>query len=156
VLNWDTVQDHMNFVTDKERQAPFAAQFASARKPETNDVAVKHIVLPVDVTFRCLRAPLTEVAFIKVKEGASLDAVQAVVAKYVAYANSESTPPVAAVYGQEVDNPEKELCIVIGWNSTEDKKVAQESAEVKAIAEGVADIGEYKTHTTILRQVVQA
>jgi hypothetical protein len=109
----------MNFVADKERQAPFVAQFASARKPETNDVVIKHIVLPMNVTFRCLRAPLTEVALIKVKEGASLGAVQAIVAKYVAYANNESTSPVAAVYGQEVDNPEKELCLVIGWNSTE-------------------------------------
>jgi hypothetical protein len=115
----------MNFLTDKERQAPFAELFADSQKaPGTNDVAIRHFVLPEDVALRCLRAPLTEFVWFKAKEGVSLDAVQAAVEKYVAWANEESAPPIAAVSGQEVDNPEKELCLVVGWGSTEvDRRV---------------------------------
>jgi hypothetical protein len=116
--DWDSVEDHMNFLKDEERQAPFAKQFADAQKPGTNDVLTKHTVLPTEVALRCLHAPLTEFASIKVKEGASLETVRAIVDKYVAYANKESTAPVAAVYGHEAGN-EKELVIVIGWESTE-------------------------------------
>ena len=111
-------------MADKERQAPFAELFADAQKaPETNDITMKHFVLPADAALRCLRAQFTEVAWFKAKEGVSLDAVQAVVEKYVAHANGESTSPIAAVCGREVsiENPEKELGLglVIGWDSTE-------------------------------------
>jgi hypothetical protein len=114
----------MNFLADKERQAHFAELFADAQKaPETNDITMKHVVLPADAALRCLHAQLTEVAWFKAKEGVSLDAVQAAVEKYVAYANRESTFPIAAVCGREVSigNPEKELGLglVIGWDSTE-------------------------------------
>jgi len=115
----------MNFLADKERQAHFAELFADAQKaPGTNDITMKHCVLPADAALRCLRAQLTEFAWFKAKEGVSLDAVQAVVEKYVAHANEESTLPIAAVCGREVDNPEKELCLVVGWDSTEvDRRV---------------------------------
>jgi len=115
----------MNFLADKERQVPFAELFADSQKRDANDYTMKHSILPVDAALRCLRAPLTEVALISVKEGASFAAVQAVVGKYAAYANKESTPPVAAVYGQEVGDPEKDLLLVIGWGSTEVDRCAE-------------------------------
>ena len=114
----------MNFLADQERQAPFAKLFVDSQKRDANDYTMKHSILPVDAALRCLRAPLTEVALISVKEGASFDAVQAVVGKYVAHANQESTLPVAAVYGQEVGNPEKDLLLVVGWDSTEVNRCA--------------------------------
>ena len=98
---------------------PFAKLFVESQKRDANDYTMKHSVLPANVALRCLRAPLTEVALIKAKEGASFDAVQAIVGEYAAYANKESTLPVAAVYGPEVGNPEKELLLVIGWRSAE-------------------------------------
>ena len=115
----------MDFLADKERQAPFAEVFAAAQKaPETNDITMKHFVLPAEAALRCLRAQLTEVAWFKAKEEVSLDTVQAVVEKYVAHANGESALPIAAVCGREDGNPEKELCLVIGWKSTEvDRRV---------------------------------
>lgn len=111
-------------MADTERQASFAEIFADAQKaPETKDITMKHFVLPADVALRCLRARLTEVAWFKAKEGGSLDVVQAAVEKYVAHANEESALPLAAVCGREVGNPE-ELCVVIGWDSTEvDRRV---------------------------------
>ena len=110
----------MNFLTDKERQAPFAELFADSQKtPGSNDVAMRHFVLPADAALRCLRAPLTEFVWFKAKEGVSLDVVQAAVEKYVAWANEESALPIAAVSSREVDNPEKELGLVVGWGSTE-------------------------------------
>jgi len=115
----------MNFLADKERQAHFAELFADAqRAPETNDITMKHLVLPADAALRCLRAQLTEFAWFKAKEGVSLDAVQAVVEKYVARAKEESALPIATACGREVDNPEKELCLAAGWGSTEvDRRV---------------------------------
>jgi hypothetical protein len=115
----------MNFLTDKERQAPFAELFADSQKvPGTDDVAMRHFVLPADTALRCLRAPLTEFVWFKAKEGVSLDAVQAAVDKYVACANEESALPIAAVSSREVDNPEKVLCLIVGWGSTEvDRRV---------------------------------
>ena len=115
----------MNFLADKERQVPLAQLFEDSQKLGANDYTMKHSVLPVDVALQCLRAPLTEVALIRVKEGASFDAVQAVVGKYVEYSNKESTPPVAAVYGPEVVNPDNELLLVIGWGSTEVDRCAR-------------------------------
>jgi len=149
----------MDFLADRERQAPFAELFTDAQKaPETNDITMKHFVLPADAALRCLRAQFTEVAWFKAKEGVSLDTVQAAVEKYVAHANGESTSPIAAVCGREVsiENPEKELGLglVIGWDSTEDQKAAEESKEVKALIEEMAGIGEFEVHTTILQEVV--
>jgi hypothetical protein len=106
-------------LADKERQVPIAQLFEDSQKLGANDYTMKHGVLPVDDALRCLRAPLTEVALIRAKEMASFAAVQAVVGKYVAYSNKESTPPVAAVYGPEVANSDTELLLVIGWRSTE-------------------------------------
>jgi hypothetical protein len=109
----------MDFLADKERQVLFAKPFADSQKLDANDYTMKHSVLPADTALRCLRAPFTEATLIRANEEASFDTIQAIVGKYVAYANKESTLPVAAVYGPEVVNPKKELLLVVGWNSTE-------------------------------------
>jgi len=158
ILNWNTHQDHLNFMADKERQVPFAAQFADAQKADAgpDGLSMKHAVVQEDAVLDCLRAPLTEVAVVKVKAGATLGAVQAAVDKYVAYANKDSTPPVAAAYGQEVGKPQEELLLVIGWNSAEGQKAALQSDEVKSIIEEMALVGEFEARITSLRQVTAA
>lgn len=117
--DWGSLQDHLDFLADQERQAPFAAQFADARKSVTDNVTMKHVVLPTLAALRCLHAPLTEFVRVHAKPGASLDAVQTVLDKYVAHANNESTLPVAAAYGRGIGDSIEESILVIGWNSLE-------------------------------------
>ena len=118
--DWNTVRRRLNLLVGEGVPGTSAAQFPDDQKGgDTDNGAMGQTDLPEDAVFRCLRAPLTEIAWIEVKAGASLEAVQALLGQYVAYANKESTPPVAAIHGQNAANSEEELFLVIGWNTLE-------------------------------------
>ncbi|KAI0252368.1 hypothetical protein BJV78DRAFT_350382 [Lactifluus subvellereus] len=153
--DWNTVRSRLNLLVGEEGQGTSTAQFPDDQKGgDTDNGTTRQTDLPEDAVFRCLRAPLTEIAWIEVKAGATLEAVQALLGKYVAYANKESTPPVAAAHGQDVASSEEELFLVVGWNTLEDQKMARESDEVRAILKEMAGVGALEAHTIILQQVV--
>ncbi|KAI0245203.1 hypothetical protein BJV78DRAFT_594099 [Lactifluus subvellereus] len=118
--DWNTVRSRLNLLVGEGGQGTSTAQFPDDQKGgDTDNGTTRQTDLPEDAVFRCLRAPLTEIAWIEVKAGATLEAVQALLGKYVAYANKESTPPVAAAHGQDVASSEEELFLVVGWNTLE-------------------------------------
>jgi hypothetical protein len=120
--DWKTVRSRLNLLVGEgeEGQGPSAAQFPDTQKGgDTDNGSTNNTGSSEDAVLRCLRAPLTEIAWIAVNEGASLEAVQALLGKYVTYANQESSPPIAAAQGQDPAISEEELFLVIGWNTLE-------------------------------------
>jgi hypothetical protein len=117
---WDSLQDHLNYIADKERQAPVAKHFADAIRSDKGSLSMEHAVLPVETMRHILEAPLTEVTRITFKDTESLEKSKHVVDKYVAYANRKETLPVAAAFGQTVDLEgveELKIMIIIGWKT---------------------------------------
>lgn len=158
-LCWDSLQDHLNFLADKERQASVAEQFADAVKGDSGGLIMEHAVLSVDTALLSLQAPLTEVARITSSDKASLDKAKALVGKYVAYANREETPPIAAVSGQTVDLEnveETKLILVIGWKTTEDQEVAKTSDEVIEFIKELAQVGRFEARIISFDAILEA
>jgi hypothetical protein len=117
--DWKTVRSRLNLLVG-EGQGPSDTQFPDTQKGgDTDNGSMSYTGSGEDAVLRCLRAPLTEIAWIGVNKGASLEAVHAILGKYVAYANQESTPAVAAAQGQDPATSEEELFLVIGWNTLE-------------------------------------
>ena len=122
LTGWDSLQDHLNYIADKERQASVAADFGSAMRLDAGGPIIEHVVLSVETTLRVLEAPLTEVARITFSDRASLEKAKPVVEKYVAYANREETLPIAAAFGQTVDLEnieEMKIIFIVGWKTAE-------------------------------------
>ena len=122
LTGWDSLQDHLNYIADKERQASVAEDFGSAMRLDVGGLIMEHVVLSVETTLRILEAPLTEVARITFSDRASLEKAKPVVEKYVAYANREETLPIAAAFGQTVDleNIEEiKIIFIVGWKTAE-------------------------------------
>jgi hypothetical protein len=112
------IQSCLNLLVGEEGQGSSVAQFTDTQKwGDTDNGATGLSDLHEETVLRCLRAPLTELAWIDVNAGASFKAVQALLGKYVAYANEELTPPVAAVHGQDAASSEEELFLMVGWNT---------------------------------------
>jgi len=159
VLCWDSLQDHLNFLADKERQASVAEHFADAMRGDAGGLIMEHTVLSVDTTLRCLEAPLTEVARITFSDKASVEKAKAVVDKYVTYANREETLPIAAAFGQTVDLEnvgELKLIFVVGWKTAEDQDIARNSDEVKQYIKDMAQVGEFDSEArTISLEAIQ-
>ncbi|KAI9465560.1 hypothetical protein BJY52DRAFT_590770 [Lactarius psammicola] len=153
VLCWDSLQDHLNFIADKERQASVAEQFADAM---TGGVVMEHTILSVDTALLSLEAPLTELVRITFSDRGSLEKVKVVVDKYAAYANREETPPIAAAFGQTVDLEnveETKVILIVGWKTAEDQERARKSDEMKEFIKEMAQIGEFEARTISLGAV---
>jgi hypothetical protein len=124
LTGWDSLQDHLNYIADKERQASVAEDFGSAMRLDVGGPIMEHVVLSVETTLRVLEAPLTEVARITFSDRASLEKAKPVVERYVAYASREETLPIAAAFGQTVDLEnveEMKIVFIVGWKSAEVK-----------------------------------
>ena len=122
LTGWDSLQDHLNYIADKERQASVAEDFGSAMRLDAGGPIMEHVVLSVETTLRVVEAPLTEVARITFNDRTSLEKAKPVVEKYVAYANREETLPIAAAFGQTVDLEnieEMKIIFIVGWKTAE-------------------------------------
>jgi hypothetical protein len=124
LTGWDSLQDHLNYMTDKERQASVAEDFGDAMRLDAGVPIIEHVVLSAETTLRVLEAPLTKVARITFSDRASLEKAKPVVEKYVAYANREETLPIAAAFGQtfDLENVEEmKIIFIVGWKTAEVK-----------------------------------
>lgn len=149
-LCWDSLQDHLNYIADKERQASVAEDFGSAMRLDVGGPIMEHVVLSVETTLRVLEAPLTEVARITFSDRASLEKAKPVVERYVAYASREETLPIAAAFGQTVDLEnveEMKIVFIVGWKSAEDQETFRNSDDVKAIIKEMDKVGEINSES---------
>jgi len=150
-LCWDPLQDHLNYLEDKKRQASTAEDFASAlRGGELKGSTMEHALLSMEITFLILEAPLMEVVRITFSDRATLEKVRPVVEKYVAYANREEMLPVAAAFGQTVDLEnveETKIIFIIGWKNTKHQERFRNSDKVKEIEKEMAQVGEFDSES---------
>jgi len=68
-----------------------------------------------------LQAPLTGITFATPNPGTDVQSLVESLGKLVAASNSSTTPPVGAVQGSVIDDPET-LVLITGWKSSEEYK----------------------------------
>jgi len=143
-LCWDSVQDHLDYIADKERQASVGMHFAETLRGDPGGLVIVHAVLSVETTLQIVHAPLTEVALITFSDRAELEKFKPVVDKYVAYANRKETLPIAAAFGQTIDMKDVEetkIMLITGWKTAEDQKMFRRSDEVAEILKDMDQVG---------------
>ncbi len=85
----------------------------SAKDGVPQGEVVIHVSWEGSAALPCLRAPVTEIRKVRLREGVTLEAIQATLDKYV---NNLTAEAVGATYGQVIENPE-EIVLVIGWKT---------------------------------------
>ncbi|KAI0299649.1 hypothetical protein B0F90DRAFT_598103 [Multifurca ochricompacta] len=116
VVAWDSHQDYQKFVLNDHGEHTKLRELLAPTRGGTS-VEKVHGTFTTD-PYPALQAPVTEIAFVKVKSEADMDKVEAALNDIVALAGDPTSPFPAAATGSLIDQPTT-LLLAVGWSSVE-------------------------------------